>query len=630
MKKIFLGIVIVLVIIFVGCLGFKFVVSSKIESKIAELNSNGFVVKHEQNSQKFKTFGSGQIEVIYPDKVASYLFNKIEDKDLKKSLEKQFSLLDRTTKDELFEGVTFDYDFVINNITSKLDLNVYLTKLSTRTTYNLAQTYSYYANTQKVWFDELLKEKKLHLNIDEKGNYKLSDINFVIPNKAFFTFRDILGNKSNMKIGLVKISDVYNDAYTKGSLVIDNIDMDYVLNKDKKTSKINIGNLEFADAKESFKIKNLTMDSNSLIDKENISGNSKISFDEVVVGKTAILNKTSMDISFDKIPFKKYEEMMDSLYSNNVNFEKQYDEFLKALSQNGITLSSKGEATNYVISEKKYFDILKYDATLSLNKNIPSIKDIKSIKDIFEVIKFTVDMDNESATNLINDLSKSDVKFTFVDTEDKNIKRFETELKTDGIYINGIKALDEKELEFPSKNYDTLSYDGISGANTQVTSSYELINDNLLRVSFKYTPNMEVISAGGIAVSFPQLKDASKIKAHNTKSFDKIDYYIAGNEIYSGMLGENVKAEYLMVEGWDENWTDPKATKEFSLDIDITDMKNSYLEINLRGGALNETDSTKKYSELAPDESQSFTKDQQSYPVNIADIDLYTITNGGK
>lgn len=202
-------------------------------------------------------------------------------------------------------------------------------------------------------------------------------------------------------------------------------------------------------------------------------------------------------------------------------------------------------------------------------------------------------MDNESATNLINDLSKSDVKFTFVDTEDKNIKRFETELKTDGIYINGIKALDEKELEFPSKNYDTLSYDGISGANTQVTSSYELINDNLLRVSFKYTPNMEVISAGGIAVSFPQLKDASKIKAHNTKSFDKIDYYIAGNEIYSGMLGENVKAEYLMVEGWDENWTDPKATKEFSLDIDITDMKNSYLEINLRGGALNETDSTK-------------------------------------
>lgn len=630
MKKIFLGIVIVLITIVGGCYGFKFAVNSKIESKIAELNSNGFIVKNEQNSQKFETLGSGQIEVIYPDKVASYLFSKIEDKDLKKSLEKQFSLLDRTTKDELFEGLTFEYDFTINNLTSKLDLNVYLTKLSTRTTYNLAQTYSYYANTQKVWFEELLKEKKLHLNIDEKGNYKLSDINFVIPNKAFFTFRNIFGDKSNMKIGLIKISDVYNDAYTKGSLVIDNINMNYLSNKDKKSSKINIENLEFADSKDSFKIKNLAMDSNSLMDKENISGNSKISFDEATVGKTAILNKTSMDISFDKIPFKKYEEMMDSLYSNNVDFEKQYDEFLKALSQNGITISSKGEATNYLILEKKYFDTLKYEATLSLNKNIPSIKDIKSIKDIFEVVKFTVDMDSQSATNLIGDLSKEDAKFTFIDTADNNIKRFEAQLKTDGIYVNGIKVLDEKELELPSKNYDVLSYDGVSGANTQVTSSYELINDNLLRVTFKYTPNMEVISAGGIAVSFPQLKDASKIKAHNTNSFDKIDYYTAGNEIYSGMLGKNVKAEYLMIEGWDNNWTDPKTTKEFSLDIDITDMKSSYLEINLRGGALNETDSTKKYSELAPDENQSFTRDQQSYPVNIADIDLYTITNGGK
>lgn len=630
MKKIFLGIVIVLITIVGGCYGFKFAVNSKIESKIAELNSNGFIVKHEQNSQKFKTLGSGQIEVIYPDKVASYLFNKIEDKDLKKSLEKQFSLLDRITKDELFEGLTFEYDFTINNLTSKLDLNVYLTKLSTRTTYNLAQTYSYYSNTQKVWFEELLKEKKLHLNINEKGNYKLSDINFVIPNKAFFTFRDILGDKSNMKIGLIKISDVYNDAYTKGSLTIDNINVNYLSNKDKKSSKMNIENLEFADAKESFKIKNLTIDSNSLMDKENISGNSKISFDEAIVGKTTTLKKTSIDLSFDKIPFKKYEEMMDSLYSNNVNFEKQYDEFLKALSQNGIGISSKGEAAQYVISEKKYFDTLKYDATLSLNKNIPSIKDIKSIKDIFEIIKFTVDMDSQSATNLIGDLSKEDAKFTFVDTADNNIKRFEAQLKTDGIYVNEIKVLDEKELELPSKNYDALSYDGVSGANTQVTSSYELINDNLLRVTFKYTPNMEVISAGGIAVSFPQLKDASKIKAHNTNSFDKIDYYTAGNDIYSGMLGKNVKAEYLMIEGWDNNWTDPKTTKEFSLDIDITDMKSSYLEINLRGGALNETDSTKKYSELAPDENQSFTRDQQSYPVNIADIDLYTITNGGK
>jgi len=628
MKRIFLGIVIVLIAIVVICFGFKFVTNNKIESKIAELNNNGFVVKHEQNSQKYITSGKGQIEIIYPEKVASYLFNKIEDKDLKKSLVKQFELLDRLTKEKLFEGVTFDYNFTINNLTSALDLNIYLIKLSTRTTYKLNQTYSYNSNTQKVWFEELLKEKKLHIKIDEKGNYKLADVDFVVPNQAFFTFRGIEGNKSNMKISLVKISDVYDDAYTKGSLLIDNINIDYILNKDKKSSKIVIGNLDFVDSKDSFKVKNLSLDSNSLQDKENISGNSKISFDEAVIGKNSVLRKTSMDISFDKIPFKKYEEMMDSLYSNSVDFNKQYDEFLKALSQNGVVLSSKGEGKDYTILGKKYFDNLKYDATLALNKNIPSLKDMKSIKDIFEVIKFTVDMDNQSATNFINDLSKDDAKFTFVDTEDKNIKRFEAELKTDGIYVNGVKALDEKELEFPTTDFS--SYDDITSGSTKVTSSYELVNENLLRVTFKYTPDMEVISAGGIAVSFPQLKDASKIKAHKTNSFNKIDYYTVGNDIYSGMLGKNVKAEYLMIEGWDDSWTDPKITKEFSLDIDITDMKSSYLEINLRGGALNETDSTKKYSELAPTEDESVTRDQQSYPVNIADIDLYTVTNGGK
>ena len=112
MKKIFLGLAIVIIVIGAICLGLRSTVNSKIQSKVEELNKNGFLVSHEHSFDHYQTIGKGKIEVIYPDKVASYLFSKIEDEDTKKSLEKQYNLLDRATKDRVFEGITFDYNFV--------------------------------------------------------------------------------------------------------------------------------------------------------------------------------------------------------------------------------------------------------------------------------------------------------------------------------------------------------------------------------------------------------------------------------------------------------------------------------------------------------------------------------------
>ena len=367
----------------------------------------------------------------------------------------------------------------------------------------------------------------------------------------------------------------------------------------------------------------------SLQDKDNISGNSKISFDELNIvkdnklylpnsSKNIGLNKTSLDIAFDKIPYKKYEEMLSSI--SDKDFLQKYDDFMKAVSQNGFQMTINGASNNFKIDENKYFNTLKFNSTFKMNQKFDSMNNIKSIKDIFEVAKATLDIDADSVKSL-SSLLKDD-EFKAIDIEN-NQKRFEIELKDDGLYFNSKKFLDQKDLEFSSLN--TLGT-SVLAENGKVVSSYELVDKNLLRVTFKYTTNLENVTAGGLAVSFPQLKDASKIKAHNTKSFDKIDYYKGGQEIYSGMLGKNVKAEYLMVEGWDKNWTDTKQEKEFSLDIDISELKKdySYLEINLRGGSLNENVATTspKYSEIVPNESQSFTTDQQSYPVNIADIYL--------
>lgn len=627
MKKIFLGLAIVIIVIGAICLGLRSTVNSKIQSKVEELNKNGFLVSHEHSFDHYQTIGKGKIEIIYPDKVASYLFSKIEDEDTKKSLEKQYNLLDRATKDRVFEGVTFDYNFVMNNISSKLDLDLYLTNLSQRTMYKLEQTYSYAPQTN--WLKPLLENKKIHLNIDENKNFKLDDINITIPNDSFITIRGVHGTQNNINVALLKIADVYDDSYTKGSLLIDNLAFDYSSQKEKKSSKLDIENLEFMDYTNVVSIKNLILDSQSLQDKDNISGNSKISFDELNIvkdnklyltssSKNIGLNKTSLDIAFDKIPYKKYEEMLSSI--SDKDFLQKYDDFMKAVSQNGFQMTINGASNNFKIDENKYFNTLKFNSTFKMNQKFDSMNNIKSIKDIFEVVKATLDIDADSVKSLSSLLK--DEEFKAIDIEN-NQKRFEIELKDDGLYFNSKKFLDQKDLEFSSLN--TLG-SSVLAENGKVVSSYELIDKNLLRVTFKYTTKLENVTAGGLAVSFPQLKDASKIKAHNTKSFDKIDYYKGGQEIYSGMLGKNVKAEYLMVEGWDKNWTDTKQEKEFSLDIDISELKKdySYLEINLRGGSLNENVATTspKYSEIVPNESQSFTTDQQSYPVNIADIYL--------
>ena len=46
------------------------------------------------------------------------------------------------------------------------------------------------------------------------------------------------------------------------------------------------------------------------------------------------------------------------------------------------------------------------------------------------------------------------------------------------------------------------------------------------------------------------------------------------------------------------------------------------LEINLRAGALNESDTTQKASEIVPVEGDL---DQQNYPIEIADIVISTL-----
>ncbi len=611
MKKIIWLLVGFLLIVAAVFIGFKIKIDKEIAAKIDELNNNGFIVKHNQSTNYLKTNANGEIEVIYPDKVATYIFKNMENEEFKKAFEKQYNLLEISEKEAFFEGIKFDYDFEIDNLKAKFNSNIYLTNLSKKAMYNLTQESE---DQTSRWLLDFLKDKKLNVNIKEDGQYRVSDIDTVIPNEVFITIRGLEGNSKNLKLPLIKVSNT--DTIEKGFLQLNNLNIDFDKTANKENSKSTIETIQVQDFENILNIKNLVINSNYEKDEININAKSEINFDEITMKtdseQTMSFAKSSLSFNVDKLPIKKLEEIKDYLEN------QKYEEYLKSIAQSGVVIQSTGSASNYIVKTQKIFDILKYDLSLELNKN-SSINEIKSLKDIFGKMKLIVDLDKETALNaktLLSLQSNSDIDF--VDTKD-NLRRFEAELKIDGIYVNNKKVLDEKELMFPEEQiFDEPAVENTTGKG--VFYEYKLLDDNLLQVDFKYVADMNVVSSGGISVSFPQLKDAKRIKEHKTNSFEKINYYNANSEIWNGGLQKNIKSTYLLIEGWDENWKDVQTNKEFSLIIDVKDL--DVLEINLRAGALNESDSTQKASEIVPVEGDL---DQQNYPIEIADIVISTL-----
>ena len=610
MKKITWGIVAVLVLVLVLGLviGFKMKVDNIISSKIDELNNNGFLVKHQQSTNYLKTNGKGDVEVVYPDKVASYLIANIKNQQIKELLQKEYSLLETSEKELFFEGIKFDYDFVVDNINTDVNINVYLTNLSKKVMYNLNQD-SY--NQTSRWLLEFLNDKKLKVSFDRFGQFKLADIDTVIPNKVFITVRGLEGNGKNLRIPLLKLSNT--DSSKNGLIQLENTNIDYESNQNKEVSKSTIENISIYDLNDTLNIRNLVVNSVYEKDEVNIKANSEISFDEVVVKNydEVQLSMKNSSLSFDvnNLPIKKLDEI--TYYLEN----EKFDEYIKAIAQSGIKIQSFGKASKYEYKSQKLFDTLKYELSLSLNSK-EITEEPKGIKEIFESMKLIVDLDEDSALiakNLINFQLQND-SFDFTNSPE-NLKRFEAELK-DGVYVNGKKVLEEQDLLFATneKYEETPSYEDLSKG---IFYEYKFLENDFLQLDIKYATDLNVVSSGGISVSFPQFSDTTRIGKYTTNSFAKVDFYPKDSEIWNVKEQKYVKASYLLVEGWDEQWKNAQEEKSISLLIDIRDLDT--LVINLRAGALNELTSSEKPSEIVPEYGDM---DQQDYPIERIEIPL--------
>ena len=622
MKKKFLIVVVFLAIIAAVLFAFQSKINNEINSKIDELNNNGFIVKHQQSTNYINTSAKGEIEVVYPDKVASWIFNGIKDEELKKAIEEQYNLLAPNDKELLFSGTKFDYDFVFENLTSKINTNIYLTQLSKIAMNNLAQETD---KPSSKWLLDFLKDKKLQVSVNEKKEYKVADIDTIIPDEnIIITIRGFQGNEKNLTINSFKISDMNME--NRGLLLLNEIAINYEKDTNKESSKTLIKNIEFQEKDNIFNIKNLVINSSYQKDEVNINTKSELGFDEVTTknfNQEAInLKNTLLTFNINNLPIKKLDEI--ALYLK----DQKYEDYLKSLAQSGMVIESSGNASNYVINQQKILDTLKFNLTFKLNKNMVE-NEPKDVTDIFEDAKLTLDLDAPTAQNVKSLLDlKQNSNISFIDV-DNNLKRFEAVLKNDGLYVNNQKILEKNELAIPAKDNtfqeevttedtsDDLTTKKVS--QKSLTYNYKLLENNLLELNIKYSPDMKVVSSGGISVSFPQFTDSKRIVKNTTKSFEEINFYNAGSQIWNGGLEQNIVSSYLLAEGWDNNWADGK-DKEITLIIDVKDLET--LEIYLRAGSLNEKDALEKPSEIVP---LSGELDQQNYPVEILEIPIFRV-----
>lgn len=622
MKKKFLIVVVFLAIIAAVLFAFQSKINNEINSKIDELNNNGFIVKHQQSTNYINTSAKGEIEVVYPDKVASWIFNGIKDEELKKAIEEQYNLLAPNDKELLFSGTKFDYDFVFENLTSKINTNIYLTQLSKIAMNNLAQETD---KPSSKWLLDFLKDKKLQVSVNEKKEYKVADIDTIIPDEnIIITIRGFQGNEKNLTINSFKISDMNME--NRGLLLLNEIAINYEKDTNKEISKTLIKNIEFQEKDNIFNIKNLVINSSYQKDEVNINTKSELGFDEVTTknfNQEAInLKNTLLTFNINNLPIKKLDEI--ALYLK----DQKYEDYLKSLAQSGMVIESSGNASNYVINQQKILDTLKFNLTFKLNKNMVE-NEPKDVTDIFEDAKLTLDLDAPTAQNVKGLLDlKQNSNISFIDV-DNNLKRFEAVLKNDGLYVNNQKVLEKNELAIPAKDNtfqeevttEDTSDDLITKKVSQksLTYNYKLLEGNLLELNIKYSPDMKVVSSGGISVSFPQFTDSKRIVKNTTKSFEEINFYNAGSQIWNGGLEQNIVSSYLLAEGWDNNWADGK-DKEITLIIDVKDLET--LEIYLRAGSLNEKDALEKPSEIVPLTGEL---DQQNYPVEILEIPIFRV-----
>jgi len=454
MKKVlFRTIYTIVVVLFVGFF-FQNSISESIEAKIVkeidvkinELRANGFNVTYnkavKQTSDESSKVGVyGQLEIVDYPKALKYI---IKDQ---KYIEQVFKGHDSITASynvykDFFEGMVFEYDLSVDPLSLNLDLNLYLVSFSNKIMKDLP-----------FFMADMLNNRDFHIHIDENYNFKVKDINVSSIEEGSFELTGMSG-----KIG--------------GKYLLDNLEIkefnvkaqEWILSLKELYTDENVFNLDSFIIKsessfESYKNTSFSFkDLKSVLSKEikdgllysNIKTNLNfISFYDINKEIAFDLNKAYFELTLDKFPIQKYEELVYSPSEENPT--PKLKEFLEEVSKNPsqIKININLEDLHSIIKEDWYLKEVEYKLDTILSKNLASMK-FENIYDIVQTFNINLKVDNNSAKNI--ETTQLIPEGTFIDSEDKEFKLFKVELKEEGVFVNDTLALPKQMLQIPKQN----------------------------------------------------------------------------------------------------------------------------------------------------------------------------------
>ncbi|QKF59603.1 hypothetical protein [Aliarcobacter lanthieri] len=446
MKKILLGVIALIIVLVAVCFFLRSSFSSKIEAKIEELKANGFNVTYNEKFVPLKIVGDGKIEVVDSSKVTQYIVQS-QKGEAKKALErlvnneKLFSP-DVDLSKIILEGAVFDYEFSLTLLTANLDLNFYLTRFSNKIMEDLPKT-----------FEDMLKNRDFHINIDEDYNYKIKDINIVSPdNQAKFSLLGMHGNKTIFDMDSFKFDIPKN----KFSLSLYGIKTSYEEKHNKAIdSTFDIKTIQLGDEKVQLDISGLESESSQKISNDLLDGNTKISID-LLSFKNSVTNvnlkETSFGLGLDKLPMKKYEEFIDSYYniSEDINNEihNKLKELLKEIAQNDSEIKIYANSRNLNFLGQEWFEEIDLKSNITFSSKLGDMN-FQTVDDVVKTINVDLKIDSKSAQNIANLIGLSRMGIELVDSEDKKFKILKAQLREDGIYANDVLILPKAMLQIP-------------------------------------------------------------------------------------------------------------------------------------------------------------------------------------
>lgn len=540
MKKLLIGFVVLIV---AGAIFFTInrSVDKAVNLKIEELNQNGFSITQNNSNLPMKIRKDGEIQVIDAIKALDFIVKNIEESQAKEVFVEFLNIFDSQSKQLALEGTKFDYDFSLNIFTKEMKADLYLKELSVVLQNELE-------NSEDEASKELLsilKQKAIHLKVDDKMNFTLDDIAFS-NSGSLISLRGINGDKNSLNIALFKIIGANNESF-----VLEDMKSYYKEIEKNIDTKFSVSNLFLESEFVKMGIKNILFDGSSKNINDKVSTKDKISFDEFsfisndvqsLINGSNIINVKNSEFSFslDNLPYKQYKELMKVIDSEDEDiFSKAFDSFFEELVKSDVKVSSSGVSSSFSQNSEKIFEKLRYEANLSLNKNMkPAL--VSGLNDIFEKIDIKIDLDKVSADKLILPLKES-LGLNYKDIANDDLKRFEISLK-DGIYINDIKLLEEKDLKFTQQESDFEYYD-----DENLTTSYDMIGENLLKITFGYKSSLNENSQKGLVVSFPQLKDKSRVVSTILGDLKEINVYEPNSELFTINPYESIKNSFLAI-----------------------------------------------------------------------------------